>query len=140
MLRLTRREFLGGAAAATLSLSLGALVPACRSGDGNGSEPVAGKGERLLPSPPAYGDWRDVYREKWSWDRVAKGTHHVNCWYQRGCNWNVFVKDGFVLREEQVGAYPQTNADVPDFNPAAVVKRAPASALASTMARGLPIL
>ncbi len=117
MLRLTRREFLGGAAAATLSLSLGALVPACRSGDGNGSEPVAGKGERLLPSPPAYGDWRDVYREKWSWDRVAKGTHHVNCWYQRGCNWNVFVKDGFVLREEQVGAYPQTNADVPDFNP-----------------------
>jgi DMSO reductase family type II enzyme molybdopterin subunit len=41
----------------------------------------------------------------------------VNCWYQRGCNWNVYVRDGLVLREEQSGTYPQTNPNVPDFNP-----------------------
>ena len=48
---------------------------------------------------------------------MAKGTHFVNCGYQRGCAWNVFVKDGIVWREEQVADYPQTNAEVPDFNP-----------------------
>ena len=41
----------------------------------------------------------------------------MNCWYQAHCNWNVYVKDGVVFREEQVAAYPRTNADVPDFNP-----------------------
>ncbi len=66
---------------------------------------------------PAYGDWRDVYCSAWTWDSIHKGTHHVNCWYQRGCNWNVYVKDGLVLREEQAATYEQTNVDVPDFNP-----------------------
>jgi DMSO reductase family type II enzyme molybdopterin subunit len=41
----------------------------------------------------------------------------VNCWYQSSCAWNVYVKDGVVWREEQVAAYPQTNAEVPDPNP-----------------------
>jgi DMSO reductase family type II enzyme molybdopterin subunit len=58
-----------------------------------------------------------VYRARWTWDRVAKGTHYVNCWYQRGCSWDVYVKEGLVFREEQSGTYPQTNPEVPDFNP-----------------------
>ncbi|UCE86940.1 MAG: molybdopterin-dependent oxidoreductase, partial [Deltaproteobacteria bacterium] len=29
----------------------------------------------------------------------------------------VYVKDGVVFREEQAATYPQTNAEVPDFNP-----------------------
>jgi DMSO reductase family type II enzyme molybdopterin subunit len=66
---------------------------------------------------PKYTRWTDVYREKWSWDRIARSTHFVNCWPQTHCAWNVYVKDGIVWREEQAGDYPQTRPDVPDFNP-----------------------
>ena len=59
----------------------------------------------------------DLYRERWQWDRVVKGTHILNCWYQRNCSFNLYVKDGQILREEQAGEYPQTNPSVPDFNP-----------------------
>ncbi len=59
----------------------------------------------------------DAYRARWRWDRVVKGTHLLNCWYQRSCAYNVFVKDGKVLWEEPVGDYPPTNVSVPDFNP-----------------------
>jgi DMSO reductase family type II enzyme molybdopterin subunit len=106
---MSRRRFLEGASG-VLALSL--LQLRC-------TEP----GEDLEPAPetrPAaapYGGWGDLYRNKWTWDRIAKGTHHVNCWYQRCCNWNVYVKDGVVWREEQAATYPQTNAGVPDFNP-----------------------
>ncbi len=58
----------------------------------------------------------DIYRKKWTWDRVVKGTHAANCGYQR-CAWNVYVKDDLVWREEQVAGYGQTNAGLPDFNP-----------------------
>jgi len=59
----------------------------------------------------------DPYRERWRWDSVSKGTHLLNCWYQRSCAYNVFVKDGAVVYEEASGTYPPTNASVPDFNP-----------------------
>jgi DMSO reductase family type II enzyme molybdopterin subunit len=104
-LHLSRRSFLKGAGAA-LVLSLGNLgwrAPAARA--------------RAVPAVPAYGGWQDLYRKRWSWDSVVKGTHYVNCAYQRGCAWNVYVKDGVVWREEQVGSYPQTHPGVPDFNP-----------------------
>ncbi|MBI4515322.1 MAG: molybdopterin-dependent oxidoreductase [Deltaproteobacteria bacterium] len=105
---LTRRQFLETAGAASLGLSLTRL----------GVRPSgAAAAHAATAGPPAYAKWEDVYRQRWTWDKVAKGTHHVNCWYQRGCNWNVYVKDGLVWREEQVGKYPQTNAAVPDFNP-----------------------
>ncbi len=58
----------------------------------------------------------DIYRRKWTWDRVIKGTHGVNCGYQR-CAWNIYVKDDVVWREEQLATYEQTNSDVADFNP-----------------------
>ncbi|MCP4036403.1 MAG: molybdopterin-dependent oxidoreductase, partial [bacterium] len=69
------------------------------------------------PPPPVYDDWRDVYRERWRWDKVVRSTHFTNCWYQAACSWNVYVKDGIVWREEQVAEYEQTNPDVPDANP-----------------------
>jgi DMSO reductase family type II enzyme molybdopterin subunit len=59
----------------------------------------------------------DIYRQRWRWDKVVKGTHILNCWYQRNCCFNLYVKDGLVLREEQSGEYPRTNLSVPDFNP-----------------------
>jgi DMSO reductase family type II enzyme molybdopterin subunit len=69
------------------------------------------------PAVPSYQGFGDIYRERWQWDHVVRSTHFVNCGYQRGCAWNIYVKDGIVWREEQVGDYEQINAEVPDFNP-----------------------
>ena len=106
-LPLHRREFLQASAVGAAALGLGLLrlrpapaQPAIRSG-----------------APPPYGDWRDVYRERWAWDRIVRSTHFVNCWYQSHCAWDVYVKDGVVWREEQAADYPQIRPDVPDFNP-----------------------
>jgi DMSO reductase family type II enzyme molybdopterin subunit len=63
-------------------------------------------------------DLRALRQQETSWDRVVKSSHLTNCWYQRACNFNLFVKDGVVLREEQVGNYPAPNDPaVPDPNP-----------------------
>ena len=107
---LSRRGFLRGAGAAVLGLSLGRLsLEPAKAVAAPAAEPAAGG--------PDYRSWEDIYRKRWTWDSVAKGSHYVNCWYQGHCNWNVYVKDGVVFREEQVATYPQTNPDVPDFNP-----------------------
>ncbi|HXG52759.1 MAG TPA: molybdopterin-dependent oxidoreductase [candidate division Zixibacteria bacterium] len=69
---------------------------------------------------PAVTDFRSsrVRRDPWDWDRVVKGSHLTNCWYQQACNFNLYVKDGVVLREEQAANYPpQNDPRVPDFNP-----------------------
>jgi DMSO reductase family type II enzyme molybdopterin subunit len=111
---LSRRAFLRGAGSAALALSLAQLR--CRPASQDAGAPGAAA-RAAAAAAPAYGGWEDVYRQKWIWDRVAKGTHYVNCWYQRGCNWNVYVKEGVVFREEQAAGYPQTRPDLPDFNP-----------------------
>ncbi len=105
-LQIDRRTFLRAAATggATLALGLWRLRPAAAAA-------------AATATPPVYGDWRDVYRKRWSWDRVGRSTHFVNCWYQSHCAWNVYVKDGLVWREEQAADYPQIRPDVPDFNP-----------------------
>ena len=105
---LTRRRFLRVGSGA-LTLCLLNLRPT--------SPPAAAAGTAVRPAAVSFQSHADVYRKKWKWDRVAKGTHFVNCGYQRGCAWNVYVKDGIVWREEQIADYRQTNADVPDFNP-----------------------
>ena len=109
---ISRRAFLTGSVSAAVAV-LGLRSLACRRDD-SGPAP-------LTPTSPtpmsSYGDWRDVYRERWSWDRVVKSTHFVNCWYQSNCAWNVYVKDGMVWREEQVAQYPQVNPNLPDPNP-----------------------
>jgi nitrate reductase alpha subunit len=50
---------------------------------------------------------------EWTWDRVVRSTHFLNCWYQSHCAWDVYVKDGVVFREEQAGEYPQTRGSTP---------------------------
>ncbi len=110
---LTRRHFLHGVGAAGLTLSLGHLSWRAGAVTAATRAPAAAG----PPQVPSYRGWEDVFREKWVWDKIAKGTHYVNCWYQAHCSWNVYVKDGVVFREEQVAAYPRTNAHVPDFNP-----------------------
>ena len=84
---------------ATLTLSLDALTAS------NG------------PLDPGY-NLRLLRQQSWDWDRVVKSSHLTNCWYQRACNFNLYVKDGVVLREEQVGNYPPPNdPEAPDPNP-----------------------
>ena len=105
---ITRRGFLRGTGA-TLALSLAHLrwkgITAANAGTPFEFPDVS------------YTGFEDVYRGEWKWDSVAKGTHFVNCWYQRGCNWNVYVKDGVVWREEQSGTYESINPKIPDYNP-----------------------
>ncbi len=70
-----------------------------------------------LPEDINY-DRQTLREHEWGWDRVVKFSHLTNCWYQRACNFNLYVKDGVVLREEQVGNYPAPNdSKVPDPNP-----------------------
>jgi DMSO reductase family type II enzyme molybdopterin subunit len=111
-LQFTRRSFLEAGGGALVLC----LVRLRWPGDAAGRAP--GAANAALPAQPIeYGGFADLYRGRWSWDLVVKGTHQVNCWYQRGCCWNVFVKEGIVWREEQAATYPQTNREVPDFNP-----------------------
>ncbi|MDP6375151.1 MAG: molybdopterin-dependent oxidoreductase [Kiritimatiellia bacterium] len=104
----SRRSFLQQINVAAAALTLDRLAWA---------NPGTTPGTDVDRAVPNYRDWTDIYRLGWTWDHVAKGTHHVNCWYQRGCTFNVFVKDGLVLREEQAATYEQIDPSVPDFNP-----------------------
>ncbi len=105
---ITRRRFLQGAGAGLLALSLRRFAFPVST---------AGAAESGAPAIPVYRTWEDLYRQKWTWDKVSRSTHFVNCWYQAHCCWNVYMKDGLVWREEQAADYPQTNPDVPDMNP-----------------------
>ncbi|MBV6416032.1 MAG: Dimethylsulfide dehydrogenase subunit alpha [Steroidobacteraceae bacterium] len=112
----TRRTFLTGAGGA-VALSLGYLGWRVSQPNGTSAVPPA-SGTPGSPIPRiAYASYEDIWRAKWRWDSVAKSTHFVNCWYQRGCNWNVYVRDGIVWREEQSGTYEQIDAKIPDYNP-----------------------
>jgi DMSO reductase family type II enzyme molybdopterin subunit len=101
---LSRRLFLqlSGATAATLPLLHFDRGPARSAAD--------------APSPARLERWEDLYRERWTWDRIAKGSHGwLNC--RSACNWDLYVKDGVVVREEQAANYAASEPGVPDFNP-----------------------
>ena len=108
-MKLTRRNFLWSAGAVTLLLSLDRLAYAQVGQSGSGS-PVP-------PPIPPYRAWEDVYRQRWTWDRVVHGTHNrANC--MSACAWNVYVKDGIVWREEQSHVYDEGGrGGAPDFFP-----------------------
>ena len=110
---LTRRSFLEGSAA-VLTLSL--LQLRCGRESAPAPEVVTATVVADVPGMPEYQDFEDLYRQQWTWDRVVKGAHHViNC--VSACPFNLFVKDGIVLREEQNAVMAATNPSYPDFNP-----------------------
>jgi DMSO reductase family type II enzyme molybdopterin subunit len=112
---LTRREFVIGGAAAGVVLGLGRLGFAA---------PVPADSA----PPPTYTDWRDVYRQRWRWERVVRGTHtNVNC--VSSCAWNLYVREGVVWREEQAAPYAPSSPGLPDWNPRGCNKGACASEL-----------
>ncbi len=101
-----RREFLKS------STLVGAGVLAANSAWAlNRLEPI---GDTLDEEYP-YRDWEDLYRKEFAWDSVGKAAHCINC--IGNCAFDIFVKDGIVLREEQLAKYPQINPNVPDANP-----------------------
>lgn len=117
---LSRRQFLAGTGASILALSLGNLRFA---GASNQTAAPAQIGKT-----PDYRNWEDVFRNKWTWDKVTKCTHlRANC--ISACSWNVFVRDGMVWREEQNAIYAQTSTALPDFNPRGCQKGACYSSL-----------
>jgi steroid C-25 hydroxylase alpha subunit len=113
-MEISRRAFLRGAGATAATLTLANLEFAYASDDQvMASAPVA---STLRVDVPDYRRWEDLYRQKWTWDRIVKGTHiRTNC--IAACSWNVFVKDGMVWREEQNTIYQPSNPNVPDMNP-----------------------
>jgi DMSO reductase family type II enzyme molybdopterin subunit len=91
-----RREFLSGTGAMALTLKYG----------------VAGAAKSELNQ---YRRSEDILRNKWTWDRVVRGSRGLNC--TGHCAFNVFVRNGIVWREEQQGEYGSQGDDVPDYGP-----------------------
>ena len=104
MSRVSRRTFLKGSGAVVLGLGLSRLVP------------LPHFDSVLSTAARTYSTFEDVYRQKWTWDKVTWGTHLVDC-YPGSCSWRVYTKDGLVFREEQGAQYPQVEKLVPDMNP-----------------------
>jgi len=55
------------------------------------------------------------YRDRWSYDKVVRSTHGVNC--TGSCSWKVYVKDGIITWESQQTDYPSAGPDRPDYEP-----------------------
>ena len=103
-MRVNRRTFLKGSGAAVIGLGLTRLLP------------LPNFDRAITAAARTYSSFEDVYRQKWTWDKVTWGTHLVDC-YPGSCSWRVYTKDGVVFREEQAARYPQIERGVPDMNP-----------------------
>lgn len=60
----------------------------------------------------------DMYRQEFAGtvgEERGYAYHCVNC--QGNCAWEVWTKDGKVMRENQSASYPQLSPDIPDANP-----------------------
>lgn len=67
--------------------------------------------------------WEETYRDRIKWDRVAWGTHCVDC-YPSNCPHRVYVRGGRIIREEAAGTFETIEEGVPDMNPAGCQKGA----------------
>ena len=93
---ISRRQFIIGSTtvAAAGGLALYSLRPR------PGVKPTFHPAPSVSAQRIRYNDFSDIWREKWTWDKVAKGTHtRANC--ISACSWDVYVKDGIAWREEQ---------------------------------------
>jgi DMSO reductase family type II enzyme molybdopterin subunit len=133
--RISRRTFLIGAGAGATAAGLGLCH--LRQREPGPAPLVHGPAApKTALTPASYGDFSDVWRERWTWDRIAKGTHtRANC--IAACAWDVYVKDGIVWREEQAAVYEPPRPDVPDLNPRGCQKGACYSDLQASGSRVL---
>lgn len=115
---MSRRKFVTYTGATTATLALGSLA----KGSAAGGEKAFGMPQELAAAnetakAPTDLPYHDRYRQKWSWDGLVKSTHTTNCGSSHSCAFNVYTKDGVVVREEQLSHYPQVKAGIPDSNP-----------------------
>ncbi|MDX1584509.1 MAG: molybdopterin-dependent oxidoreductase, partial [Thermoanaerobaculia bacterium] len=59
--------------------------------------------------------WEELYRNRWSHDKVVRSTHGVNC--TGGCSWNIHVKQGLVTWEYQALDYGRFDETIPSYEP-----------------------
>jgi nitrate reductase alpha subunit len=64
---------------------------------------------------PKERQWEDFYRNRWSYDKVVRSTHGVNC--TGSCSWNIYVKQGIVAWEMQALDYPIIDKEIPPYEP-----------------------
>ena len=55
------------------------------------------------------------YRDRWSYDKVVRSTHGVNC--TGSCSWKVYVRDGIITWEQQQVDYPSVGPNRPEYEP-----------------------
>ncbi len=60
-------------------------------------------------------DADSFYRDRWSYDKVVRSTHGVNC--TGSCSWKVYVKDDIITWEAQQTDYPSVGPDRPEYEP-----------------------
>ena len=110
---MNRRRFLklSGLTATTMA-AVGAGLPLFHFKEAH-ADAITGAASRTTPK---VNSWQDLYRQRWTWDHIAKGSHGwVNC--RSACEWDLYVKNGIVVREEQTAMYEASEPGVPDFNP-----------------------
>ncbi len=105
----SRRSFIQTAAITAATLAL----PGCSRNEKPVLTTLTGDFDPLRAYP--YRGWEDLYRKQWTWDKVVRSTHSANC--TGSCSWNVYVRNGVMIREEQAADYPRISADLPDYNP-----------------------
>jgi len=118
--KLSRRNFLTSSGVVGASVAVAGTMPlaSCSTNGKAGGDRINITDINAEPKEPLVADnFYDRYRNHWSWDEVTQTTHCTNCGSQHSCSFNVFTRNGKVIREEQVSQYPQTNPDVPDANP-----------------------
>lgn len=64
---------------------------------------------------PRSRDAEELYRRRWSHDKIVRSTHGVNC--TGSCSWKIYVKDGIITSETQQTDYPSTGDDYPEYEP-----------------------
>ena len=64
---------------------------------------------------PEARQWEDMYRNRWSYDKVVRSTHGVNC--TGSCSWNIYVKQGIITWEMQALDYPVISDEIPRYEP-----------------------
>ena len=76
-------------------------------------------GRTAAATPPEslpFDDWNDVWRRRWSWDRVVHSSHSgANC--VAACSYDIFIRDGIAWYEEPNAIYEASEPGVPDSNP-----------------------
>ena len=80
----------------------------------DGLKPIEPIGDTLTADYP-YRGWEDIYRKEFEYDAEGYAAHCVNC--HGNCAFKILIKDGIVVREEQLAQYPQIAPDIPDTNP-----------------------